>query len=268
MSAPLPGAPTAHTPAHYGSVVSVPPRSPVLRAVERPLVGRLLAGRLVAGVRAEDGLRVAAALAAEGHPVALEHRPGSQDDDAGLAGLLDRVREAGAPGDCELTVPVQRPAEARELAAGAVALGLGVVFDGAPDVVDPLLADHPGARVVVRSGEPSAEARCRVLAGRRVRLRAGSRAAARLVFVRCVDVLMAGDGRPAVATADPRLIAITGERAAWHGRRPDSWEHVMPWRVRTAEQQLLAAAGTTVRVAVLSGPGAVGALVGRPGGSR
>ncbi|MBJ7453555.1 MAG: proline dehydrogenase, partial [Blastococcus sp.] len=82
---------------------------------------------------------------------------------------------------------------------------------------------------------------------------------------RCVDVLMAGDGRPAVATTDPRLIAITGERAAWHGRAPDSWEHVMPWRVRTAEQQRLAAAGTTVRVAVVSGPGAVGALVG---GSR
>lgn len=269
MSAPLPGAPTAHTPAHYGSVVSVPPRPPVQRALEHPLVGRLLAGRLVAGVRAEDGLRVAAALAADGHPVALEHRPGSRDDDgAGLAGLLDRVRAEGAPGDCELTVPVHRPAEARELAAGAAEVGLGVVFDGPPDDVDPLLADHPGARVVVRSGEPSAEARCRVLAGRRVRLRAGSRAAARLAFVRCVDVLMAGDGRPAVATADPRLIAITGERAAWHGRAPDSWEHVMPWRVRTAEQQRLAAAGTTVRVAVVSGPGAVGALVGRPGGSR
>jgi proline dehydrogenase len=239
----------------------------VHRALEGLLVGRLLAGRLVAGARAEDGLRVAAALAADGHPVALEHRPGGGDD-AGLTGLLDRVREVGTPGDCELTVPVQRSGEARELAAGAAAVGLGVVFDGAPGEVDPLLADHPAAGVVVRSGEPSAEARCRVLAGRRVRLRAGSRAAARLAFVRCVDVLMAGGGRPAVATADPRLIAITGERAAWHGRAPDSWEHVMPWRVRTAEQQRLAAAGTTVRVAVVSGPGAVGALVGRPGGSR
>ena len=46
MSAPLPGAPTTHTPAHYGSVVPVPPRPPVQRAVERSLVGRLLAGRL------------------------------------------------------------------------------------------------------------------------------------------------------------------------------------------------------------------------------
>src|SRR5215211_1505817 len=62
MSPPLPGAPAAHTPAHYGSLVSVPPRPPVQRAVEHPLVGRLLAGRLVAGARAQDGLRVAAAL--------------------------------------------------------------------------------------------------------------------------------------------------------------------------------------------------------------
>jgi proline dehydrogenase len=241
----------------------------VQRVAVHLLVGRLLAGRLVAGARAEDGLRVAAGLAADGHPVALEHRPGTGDDvRAELAGLLARVRVAGPPGDCELTVPVRQPAEARELAAGAAAAGLGVVFDGASDEVDPLLADHPGARVVVRSGEPSAEARCRALAGERVRLRAGSRRAARLAFARCVDVLMAGNGRPAVATADPRLIAITGERAAWHGRTPDSWEHVMPWRVRTAEQQRLAAAGTTVRVSVLSGPGAAGALVGRPGGHR
>ncbi|WP_143030436.1 hypothetical protein [Blastococcus aurantiacus] len=249
--------------------MSVPPRLPVQRVVESPLVGRLLAGRLVAGARAEDGLRVAGELAAAGHPVALEHRPAGGDDGAAeLAALVARVRVAGAPGDCELTVPVQRPAEARELAAATAEAGLAVVLDGAPDQVDPLLADHPGARVVVRSGEPSAEARCRALAGRRVRLRAGSRTAARLAFVRCVDVLMAGGGRPAVATADPRLIAITGERAAWYGRSPDSWEHVMPWRVRTAEQQQLAAAGTRVRVAVVSGPGAVGALVGRPGGSR
>ncbi len=232
-------------------------------------MGRLLTGRLVAGLRAEDGLRVAAGLVAAGHPVALEHRSGTGDDaGAELAGLIARVRVAGPPGDCELTVPVRQPAEARELAAGAAEAGLGVVLDGASEAVDPLLADHPGARVVVRAGDPSAEARCRALAGRRVRLLAGSRTAARLAFVRCVDVLMAGAGRPAVATTDPRLIAITGERAAWHGRPSDSWEHVMPWRVRTAEQQQLVAAGTTVRVAVVSGPGAAGALVGRPGGHR
>jgi proline dehydrogenase len=64
---------------------------------------------------------------------------------------------------------------------------------------------------------------------------------------------MAAGGTPEVATTDRRLIAITGERAAWNGRSPDSWEHVMPYGVRTETQQRLSAAGFTVRVAVVSG---------------
>ncbi len=113
-----------------------------------------------------------------------------------------------------------------------------------------------------------AETRCRALAGGRVRLRAGRGRAARSAFVRCLGVLMAGAGAPAVATSDLRLIAITGERAACHGRSSESWEHVMPWGIRTAEQQRLAAAGSTVRVAVPSGRGAVVALAGRVGSRR
>ncbi|MGZ4570219.1 MAG: proline dehydrogenase, partial [Blastococcus sp.] len=93
----------------------------------------------------------------------------------------------------------------------------------------------------------------RAHAGARVRLTEGRGAAADLAFVRCLNVLMSGSGRPSIAATDPRLIAITGERAAWNGRTPDSWEHVMPFRVRTEEQQRLAAAGYTVRVAVRSG---------------
>ena len=74
---------------------------------------------------------------------------------------------------------------------------------------------------------------------------------------------MAGGGHHAVATGDPRLIAITGERAAWNGRSPDSWEYVMSYGIRTAQRQRLVAAGCTVRVAVPSGPGAAAGLVRR-----
>ena len=70
---------------------------------------------------------------------------------------------------------------------------------------------------------------------------------------------MAGDGHPEIAAADRRLIAIAGERAAWNGRTPDSWEHVMPYGVRTDEQHRLVAGGYTVRVAVPSGGGAAAA---------
>ena len=61
---------------------------------------------------------------------------------------------------------------------------------------------------------------------------------------------------PETATADPRLVAITGERAAWNDRTPDSWEHVMPYGVRIHDQRRLLAAGYRVRVAVRTGRGA------------
>ncbi len=269
MSSPLPGAPPAHTPAHYGSSVSVPARPDVPRLVGGAFLGRLLAGRLVAGPRAEDGLRVARRLVAAGYAVALDHRPGEAGSGAAeLGALVARVHASGPPGDCELTVPADRLADARMLATGAVAAGFGVALEGPADHVEALLAEVPGARVAVTTTEPDAAARCRALAGKRVRLRAGRGTAAGLAFVRCLDVLMIGDGSPALATSDPRLIAITGERAAWRGRTPDSWEFVMPWGIRTVEQRRLVAAGTAVRVAVTSGPGAVAALVRYSGAYR
>jgi proline dehydrogenase len=99
-----------------------------------------------------------------------------------------------------------------------------------------------------------------------VRLTEGRGSAADLAFVRCLNVLMAGDGRPEIATADRRLIAIAGERAAWNGRTLDSWEYVMPYRVLTDEQHRLAAGGHAVRVALPSGAGAAALVVRRLGG--
>jgi proline dehydrogenase len=51
-----------------------------------------------------------------------------------------------------------------------------------------------------------------------------------------------------IAATDPRLIAIAGERAVWHGRTPETWEYVLPFGVRVEEQQRLMAAGLRVRV--------------------
>ena len=99
-----------------------------------------------------------------------------------------------------------------------------------------------------------------------MRLTEGRGAAADLAFVRCLNVLMAGDGHPEIAAADRRLIAIAGERAAWNGRTPDSWEHVMPFHVLTDEQHRLVAGGYTVRVAVPSGRGAAALVARRLGG--
>jgi proline dehydrogenase len=138
---------------------------------------------------------------------------------------------------------------------------MAVAVTGPPAVVDELVTDLPDVRVVVRAEEPLAETRCRAHAARRVRLVRGrgvrrrslGRRSTDLVFVRCLNVLMAGDGRPAIAAADARLIAIAGERAAWNGRTPDSWEHVVPYGVLTEERQRLVAAGCSVRVALATG---------------
>jgi proline dehydrogenase len=238
----------------------------------RPLLGRvltgLLTGRLVAGPRTEDAVRVAGELVAEGRSVALEHAPGPGPVDhaaAELALLIGEVHAAGLATHCELTLPADRlgVATTRDLIRTADAAGLDVVLAGAADAG----GGPTGTGVVVPAAEPGAEARCRALAGRRVRLVQGRGGAVDLAFVRCLNVLMAGDGHPEIAASDPRLIAIAGERAAWNGRTPESWEHVMPYGVLTDEQERLVAGGYAVRVAVPSGAGAA-ALVARRFGSR
>jgi proline dehydrogenase len=224
------------------------------RALSRVLTGRRLAGHLV-----EDQLRVATELIDAGLQVALEHVPGPDGDAAvELGELIGRVRAAGTAAACELTLPVDRLgiAATRALAAAAGDDGPAVVLSGPPGQVRAAADGLPDVGVVVRAGPPDAESLCRELGAGRVRLTAGHGAPADLAFVRCLNVLMAASGRPAVATDDPRLVAIAGERAAWNDRSPDSWEHVMTYGVRTEQQHRLVAAGYSVRVAVPSGPGA------------
>jgi len=230
------------------------------RLLDAAWLRRVVARRRSAGPSIGDAVRIAAELVALGHPVALEHVPGRAADAAEeLAELIGRVHAAGLATSCELTLPVDRlgPSAARALADTAGGARLPVVLAGPADVVEPLLTELPRARVVVPAGEPDAEDRCRAHSAGRVRLAAAHSTAADLSFVRCLNVLMAGSGHPSIAATDPRLIAITGERAAWNGRPPESWEHVMPYGVRTELQQRLTASGHAVRVAVLSGhPGA------------
>jgi proline dehydrogenase len=225
---------------------------PVRSRVSRTLTA-LLTGRLVAGPRVEDAVRVAAELISDGRRVALEHLPGPADDaEAEFATLIAQVHAAGLADDCELTLPP----ELVRLAALAADAGLAVATP----------AELAGATTVVRADDVAAESRCRARASGRVRLTEGRGSAAGLAFVRCLNVLMAGDGHPEIAASDKRLIAITGERAAWNGRTPDSWEHVMPYGVLADEQHRLVAGGYAVRVAVPSGSGAAATLVRSLGG--
>jgi proline dehydrogenase len=222
-------------------------------------VRRLLDALSGVGPPVADPVRAAADAAAAGCAVALEHTP-APDAAAELHDLVARVAGAGLAGACQLTVPVDRLGAAAAGVVGAAAdAGLDVALDGPPAAVDALAADAGPVTVVVRAADAGAEERCRALAGGRVRLTGshlpGRRgAAADLAFVRCLNVLMSGAGRPGVGTTDPRLVAIAGERAAWNERAPDSWEYVMPWQVRSEQQRRLVAGGYRVRVVLRSGP--------------
>jgi proline dehydrogenase len=170
------------------------------------------------------------------------------------------VESSGLVASCELSVPVHRLGQdgALEVVGTAAAAGVGVCLTGPSGPVDELAASLPGVRTAVPVAEPGTEARCRALAGRPVRLVSGRGTAADRVLVRCLNVLLAAPGPLAVAASAPLLIAVVGERATWYDRPPGSWEHVLPYGVRTGEQQRLVASGAALRVAVPSGPGAPG----------
>ncbi|MGQ0465169.1 MAG: proline dehydrogenase family protein [Sporichthyaceae bacterium] len=82
-------------------------------------------------------------------------------------------------------------------------------------------------------------------------------------YVRCLKILMAGQGYPMVATHDPRLIEIAGHLAAEFGRSAEQFEYQMLHGVRPAEQIRLAADGFAVRVYVPFGAQWYGYLMRR-----
>jgi proline dehydrogenase len=240
-------------------------RQRALPALRRPS-RTALAGRFVAGARGEDALRIAGELVSTGRTVALEHVPGrSADAVAELVALTRLAESSGLARSCELSVPVDRLGAdgARRVAAAAAMAGVGICLTGLADPVDELATSLPDARTAVPATGAGAEERCRTVAGRPVRLVAGRGRAADRTLVRCLNLLMPAPGHLAVAASDRLLVAVVGERAAWYDRAPGSWEHVLPYGVRTAEQQRLVASGAALRVVVPSGPGAAVRVVRR-----
>jgi len=186
----------------------------------------------------------------------------------------------GLPGDG----PDRALAGAREICTAARNAGTTVTIDMEDStrtgqtlaIVRELRADFPDAGAVVQSYLRRTEADCAALAaeGARVRLckgaydeaddvAFGNRREVDLSYVRCLGLLMAGSGRPMVATHDPRLVAIADALAVRSGRGPQDWEYQMLYGIRPAEQQRLAASGFGVRVYVPFGSQWWGYLVRR-----
>lgn len=133
--------------------------------------------------------------------------------------------------------------------------------DSTLGILRELRKDFPETGAVLQAYLRRTEADCRDLAyeGSRVRLCKGAYHEPESVafqdkhevdkaYVRCLKILMAGQGYPMVASHDPRMVDIAGALATRHGRAQGSYEYQMLYGIRPDEQRRLARAGEKVRV--------------------
>jgi proline dehydrogenase len=149
-------------------------------------------------------------------------------------------------------------------------------IDSTLKILAALRPDFPDTAAVLQSYLLRTETDCRELAheGSRVRLCKGAydapasvayrdRAEVDRSYVRCLNVLLAGQGYPMFATHDPRLVAIVGDRAVYYGRAAGGFEYQMLYGIRPDEQRRLARAGHTVRIYLPYGEAWYGYLMRR-----
>jgi proline dehydrogenase len=148
--------------------------------------------------------------------------------------------------------------------------------DSTLTILRELRKDFPETGAVLQAYLHRTEADCRALAyeGSRVRLCKGAynepedvayqdRLDVDRSYVRCLKILLAGQGYPMIATHDPRMIEIASSLASRYGRTPGTYEFQMLFGTRPEEQRRLAALGERVRVYVPYGTEWYGYLMRR-----
>ena len=265
----------------------------------RALVNRFVAGETAAdAVRATAELVGSGRLVTIDHlgEDTLDQVQATATRDAYLV-LLDALHAAGLTGSAEVSVKLSAVGQAlagdgekialenvRAIAERAASYGTTVTLDmedhtttdSTLGILRELRADFPSTGAVIQAYLRRSEADCRDLAteGSRVRLCKGAyrepesvaftdRAEVDKAYVRCMKILMQGDGYPMLATHDPRLIDIGEALAIRADRAPGSYEFQMLFGVRTDEQLRLAAEGHRMRVYVPYGDEWYGYLVRR-----
>ncbi|OEV00190.1 MULTISPECIES: proline dehydrogenase family protein [Streptomyces] len=262
----------------------------IRRLVSAAPVTRPMVDRFVAGERLDPCLDSVAALAARGMQVTIDHLGEDITDrsealrnrDAYLA-LTEALAAAGLAEQAEMSVKLSAFGQAlpggHDLAhdnvlpvvEAAAAAGTTVTLDMEDHTtVDSTLAilsqlreRFPGTGAVVQSYLFRTEEDCHALAGEgsRVRLVKGAYKEPAEVayqdkhevdraYVRCLKILMAGEGYPMVGSHDPRMVAIAQNLAERYGRKRDEYEFQMLYGIRAAEQERLVANGHRMRVYV------------------
>jgi len=257
---------------------------------EKSRLARPVVNRFVAGSKERDALRVAGELIGSGMLVSLdflgEDTTSRQQADHTISAyrsLLAELARAGHGGRVEVSVKLsaigqslpgdgQRIAldgaraicEAAELAGTTVTLDMEdhTTTDSTLAILGELRGDFPWVGAVLQAYLKRTEGDCRDLAGdgSRVRLCKGAYAepdsvaftgeAVEESYLRCLDVLLGGDGYPMIATHDPAMLATARSMVAEHARAADTFEFQMLFGVRPDEQRAIAAAGNRMRVYV------------------
>ncbi|PWK90218.1 L-proline dehydrogenase [Lentzea atacamensis] len=237
-------------------------------------ISRDVVKRFVAGESTADAVEVVRNL---GLPVTLDYLGEDTTDKAqaektvqAYLELLDALHAAGLAQDAEVSVKLSAVGQALDeslaltnasrICAAAEQCGTTVTLDmedhtttdSTLRILHELRRTWPWVGAVLQSYLHRTLDDCKQLAGpgSRVRLVKGAYAEppevaiqdpheVDLNYVRCLNVLLAGEGYPMFATHDPRLIEIIGERARWYDKT--EFEYQMLYGVRTEEQRRLGA---------------------------
>ena len=264
-------------------------------------VSRELVHRFVAGESTSHAVAVTGQLVADGIQVTLDYL-GEDTTDAATAEntvlayqtLVEALRAERLAGWAEISVKLsavggrldeqlafenaERICESAEHVGTAVTLDMEdhTSTDMTLRVLAKLRRKYPRTGAVLQAYLRRTLDDCRALAvpASRVRLCKGAYAEPASVaytdphqidlnYVRCVNVLLAGNGYPMFATHDPRLQRVVAERARWYDREPGGYEFQMLYGVRPDAQRQLARTGETVRVYVPYGEQWYGYLMRR-----
>ncbi|GGN50308.1 proline dehydrogenase [Streptomyces kronopolitis] len=260
----------------------------IRRIVAAAPVTRPVVDRFVAGERLDESMAAVRSLAARGLEVTLDHLGEDITDPAealrnrdAYLQLAAALKEQGLgvkaemsvklsafgqalPGGHELALKNVRPVvEAAAEGGTTVTLDMEdhTTVDSTLAILAELREQFPQTGAVLQSYLFRTEDDCRVLAGEgsRVRLVKGAyKEPASVAFqdkrevdrayVRCLKILMAGEGYPMIGSHDPRMVAIGQELAHRNGRKPADYEFQMLYGIREAEQQRLVAEGHRMRV--------------------
>ncbi|MES4907849.1 MULTISPECIES: proline dehydrogenase family protein [unclassified Streptomyces] len=262
----------------------------IRRIVSAAPVTRPTVDRFVAGERLAEAVPVVRALAERGLSVTLDHLGEDITDpaealrnrDAYLA-LTEALAAEGLAGRAEMSVKlsafgqaltgghdlalahVTPVVEAADAAGTTVTLDMEdhTTVDSTLAILAELRRRFPKTGAVLQSYLFRSEDDCRALAGEgsRVRLVKGAykepasvahqdKREVDLAYVRCLKILMAGEGYPMIGSHDPRMVAIAQELARRFGRKLDEYEFQMLYGIRPVEQERLAAEGHRMRVYV------------------